>query len=76
MVAALDPALGIRRGTLLTVSHGGKAIVVKAVDVCGCAGRRIIDLTSGAFSRLAPLSSGVIDVVISGAQLPATDTED
>lgn len=76
MVAAIDPSLGIRKGTLLTVSHGGRSIVVRAVDVCACAGRRLIDLTSGAFARLSPLSAGVIAVTIVPATLPATDLEE
>jgi hypothetical protein len=75
MVAAIDPSLGIERGTLLTVSHGGAEVVVRIVDVCQCKGRRIIDLTSGAYRRLAPLSTGVIPVTIEAATLPATYEE-
>jgi rare lipoprotein A (peptidoglycan hydrolase) len=64
MVAAIDPTLGIAKGTRLRVHHAGRSVEVVVVDVCQCKGARIIDLTSGAFSRLAPLSRGVIEVTI------------
>src|SRR5688500_12332576 len=85
MVAAIDPTLGIPKGTRLRVHHDGRSVVVRVVDVCACGGARIIDLTSGAFSRLAPLSRGVIDVSIEEVErtvvvqgrvtLPPTDLE-
>lgn len=62
MVAAIDPKVGIPKGTIVLVSSGERTIRVRIVDVCACAGRRVIDLTSGAFRRLAPLSRGVIPV--------------
>lgn len=76
MVAAIDPTLGIPKGATVTVCHDD-CIVVRIVDVCACAGSRLIDLTSGAFARLAPLDRGVIDVTIEvgGPDLPETDTE-
>lgn len=56
-----------------------RAVRVRVVDVCACKGRRIIDLSAAAFSRLAPLSRGVIPVTVSGAgsipTLPPTDVE-
>jgi hypothetical protein len=77
MVAAIDPTLGIAKGDQVTVRHDGRAITVRIVDVCACAGERLIDLTSGAFAQLAPLSRGVIDVTIEsggpGVTLPPTD---
>lgn len=72
MVGAIDPTLGIPKGTLLRVSSGGRSIVVRVVDVCACAGRRVIDLTSGAFSRLAPTSRGVIPVALDRVERAAT----
>ncbi len=83
MVAAIDPTLGIPKGTRLRVTHDGRSVNVTVVDVCACGGARIIDLTSGAFQQLAPLSRGVIDVaieertvVVQGrATLPPTDIE-
>jgi hypothetical protein len=77
MVAAIDPTLGIAKGDQVTVRHDGRAITVRIVDVCACAGERLIDLTSGAFAQLAPLSRGVIPVTIElatpGTTLPPTD---
>ena len=76
LVAAIDPSTGIRKGEVLVVRHQNRAVGVTVVDVCACKGERVIDLTSGAFSQLAPLSRGVIDVAIEtqGAvpTLPAT----
>jgi hypothetical protein len=78
MVAAIDRKdTPWNKGDRLRVSSGGRSVVVLVVDVCGCPGRRIIDLTSGAFRRLAPLGRGVIPVTITDAAaipLPATDT--
>ena len=75
MVAAIDPTLGIPKGTVVTVTHDGDSILVTIVDVCACSGARIIDLTRGAFSRLADPSLGVIPVEVQPfAGLPATDT--
>ena len=86
LVAAIDPSTGIGKGARLIVHHGNRHVTVQVVDVCACGGARVIDLTSGAFSRLAPLSRGVIDVsleevgrtvVVQGkpvVTLPPTDT--
>ena len=76
-IAAVDPGLGIPRGTLFTVRHGGREVLVRAVDVCGCSGRRIRDLSRVAFSRLASPSAGVIavTVTIGAPYLPNTDME-
>lgn len=77
LVAAIDPTTGIGKGAVVTVSHAGRSVTVRIVDVCLCRDRRVIDLTSGAFKRLAPLSVGVIDVTLSTAgpsvTPPATD---
>jgi rare lipoprotein A (peptidoglycan hydrolase) len=80
LVAAIDPSTGVPKGTRLRVHHGSRSVDVTVVDVCACAGARVIDLTSSAFARLAPLSRGVIDVSveeIGGAAarmtLPPTD---
>ena len=79
LVAAIDPTPGIERGARLTVSHGGASVTVVVVDVCACKGERVIDLTSGAFRQLAPLSRGVIAVTLTTEgpppTLPATETE-
>lgn len=81
LVAAIDPTLGLEKGQRIRVRHGGRQVTVRIVDVCACGGRRLADLTSGAFTRLAPLGRGVIAVTIevlgstSSATLPPTDTE-
>jgi rare lipoprotein A (peptidoglycan hydrolase) len=86
LVAAIDPTTGVTKGTRLRVHHQGRSVDVTVVDVCACGGDRVIDLTSGAFARLADLSRGVIDVTIeeidrtpvavgrNSATLPPTDT--
>lgn len=78
LVAAIDRRdTPYRKGDLVRVSHGGESVVVRIVDVCACKGSRLIDLTSGAFERLAPLSRGVISVSLSESRpLPETDTEE
>jgi rare lipoprotein A (peptidoglycan hydrolase) len=77
MVAAIDTSLGFDKGDRVLVTHGGRSIVVTIVDVCGCPGDRLIDLTHGAFRRLANPDLGWIPVTLesAGAQptLPATD---
>jgi rare lipoprotein A (peptidoglycan hydrolase) len=79
LVAAIDRKdTPYRKGDRVRVRSGGRSVVVRIVDVCACRGRRVIDLTSGAFSRLAPLSRGVIPVTLEGTDeplptLPATD---
>jgi rare lipoprotein A (peptidoglycan hydrolase) len=56
---------------------GDEQVTVRIVDVCGCPGNRLIDLTSGAFRRLAPLGIGVLPVTVelagSERTLPPTD---
>jgi hypothetical protein len=78
MVAAIDPTTGIDKGERVTVRHGARSVTVRIVDVCACGGSRIIDLTTGAFRRLAPLSRGVIAVELEfggpAPTLPPTDT--
>lgn len=81
LVAAIDPTLGLAKGSRIRVRYGDNAVTVRIVDVCACGGRRLVDLTSGAFGRLAPLGRGVIPVTIealsssSSPTLPPTDTE-
>jgi len=78
LVAAIDPTTGYEKGERVTVWHGDRSVSVLLVDICQCPGARVIDLTSGAFSRLAPLSAGVIRVVLVPGRvsptLPPTDT--
>lgn len=77
LVAAIDTDLGFVKGDRITVRYREAEVTVTVVDVCGCPGDRLIDLTSGAFARLAPLDLGVIPVTIEAAgpnfTLPPTD---
>lgn len=78
-VAAIDRKDSeFRKGDRVLVTHGDESVTVTIVDTCGCPGRRVIDLTSGAFRKLAPLGEGVIDVTLRKAEairLPDTSTE-
>lgn len=79
LIAAIDPTLGIAKGERITVRHGDRAVSVVIRDVCACPGRRIVDLSRAAFSRLADPSRGVIAVTVEteGPTItpPATDIE-
>ena len=47
------------------VTHGGKSVVVRITDTGGFAKYgRVIDLSRGAFAKLAPTSKGVIRVCL------------
>ena len=79
-VAAIDPSLGIPKGTIVTVTGDAGSRRVRIVDVCACGGARIIDLTSGMFRAIVgPLSRGVGTVTIEyggeAPTLPPTDLE-
>lgn len=79
LYAAAGPGLrtGHWRGRTVSVSANGHTVVVRLVDWCACRGK-LIDLSADAFSRLAPLSRGLVRVVVQtvGPQAtpPATDT--
>jgi rare lipoprotein A (peptidoglycan hydrolase) len=61
----LREALGSRwRGQKVLVCRQNKCVSVRLIDWCACGGPRVIDLYGDAFKRLAPLSSGVINVKI------------
>jgi rare lipoprotein A (peptidoglycan hydrolase) len=64
LVAAIDSDLGFRKGDRITVRAFGRAVTVTIVDVCACAGERLVDLTRGAFARLADPALGVIPVTV------------
>ena len=55
-LTAAHPSL--RLGTRIRVRHGNRSVVVKITDRCRCS----LDLSKGAFKRLAPLSKGRIRV--------------
>jgi rare lipoprotein A (peptidoglycan hydrolase) len=65
LYAAAGPALrvGSWRGRTVIVRAGGRSVAVRLIDWCACP-RRIIDLYSDAFIRLAPLSRGVLKVTV------------
>jgi hypothetical protein len=66
MYAAAGPALrvGDWRGRRVTVCQGDDCVRVTLIDWCACAGDRVIDLYGDAFQRLAPLSTGVLQVSV------------
>jgi hypothetical protein len=78
LIAAIDRKDSpYRKGDRVRVTHDGRAVTVRIVDVCGCPGRRVIDLSAAAFARLAPLGRGVIPVTLEEAptvRLPETST--
>lgn len=71
-----DPTYQVR------VTYGSRSTIVTVRDHCACyhgtSRERVIDLSPAAFDDLAPLSRGVIKVVVTpvkgGATLPPTDT--
>ena len=75
---ALRKALGRNwRGKWVNVTAHGRTIRVKLTDWCACGHGRVIDLDKASFARLAPLSQGVLRVVVTWGEaipLPATDT--
>lgn len=75
LVAAIDRKDSeFRRGDLVVVRYGDRSVTVRIVDTCACVDARVIDLTIGAFQRLAPWGSGVIPVTLERASsLPETD---
>ena len=67
LYAAAGPGLRIGdwRGRRVQVCGGGACVVVTLIDWCACgSGARLIDLYSDAFRRLAPLSSGGLQVTV------------
>ncbi|MBA2700212.1 MAG: hypothetical protein H0U58_00740 [Chloroflexi bacterium] len=66
LYAAAGPALrvGKWRGRRVQVCHDGRCVRVTLIDWCQCYGKRVIDLYSDAFKRLAPTSQGVITVSV------------
>jgi rare lipoprotein A (peptidoglycan hydrolase) len=57
------------------VSAEGNSVTVVVDDFCACP-QRAIDLAKADFRRIAPLSRGLVPVVVSWGSppLPATDT--
>lgn len=69
LVGAAGPALRAAlgpdwRGRVVTVVAGGRSVAIELVDICRCPGDRVVDLTSGAFTRLAPLARGLVRVTV------------
>jgi hypothetical protein len=74
MIAAAGPDLRHRlgpgwRGRMVAVCTGGRCVRVTLADWCACGPRHgsptLLDLSDDAFRRLAPLSRGVLRVVVS-----------
>lgn len=81
-VAAAGPALRKALGphwrhSVVLVTAGGRSVLVRLTDWCGCPHGRIIDLSDDAFRELAPLPVGVLTVRVDVPRLapPATDSE-
>jgi hypothetical protein len=77
----LREAIGDYIGKRVRVTYQGRHVDVTLVTSCACGDRNgqptVIDLSTSAFRRLAPLSVGVLDVEVSPApriSLPPTDT--
>lgn len=62
------------RGSLVEVSAGGRSVVVRISDFCGCYRgedrERLIDLSDDAFAELAPLAAGLIRVSVQSVDNP------
>lgn len=63
--AGSELRVGDWRGRNVRVCASGRCITVKLIDWCACKGARVIDLYATAFSRLGPLSRGVLNVTVS-----------
>jgi rare lipoprotein A (peptidoglycan hydrolase) len=65
LYAAAGPGLrqGDWRGRLVSVRAGGRVVRVRLIDWCACP-KRVIDLYPAAFSRLGPLSRGLLNVKV------------
>lgn len=62
---------GDPRYKVTVCNRDGACVVVTVRDFCGCPGDRIIDLSPAAFSRLAPLSRGIVPVTVSRGAGPS-----
>ena len=65
MIAAVKNGGEFQCGDRIKIQHAGKHVVVRVVDYCAACSDRAVDLSTGAFRRLASLTEGVI----SGAQM-------
>lgn len=77
LIAAAGPGLrtGQWRGRVLTFTAGDRSVRVTLTDWCACPGR-LVDLSDDAFRQLAPLSRGLVLVMVASGPaptLPATD---
>lgn len=66
------------RGRYVTVSANGHSVLTRLTDWCQCRDRNgkptLLDLDDVAFSRLAPLSVGVLDVTVDWETGPVPTT--
>lgn len=59
----------------ITNNSNKKNVIVKIVDKCaGCAVGKAIDLTPGAFQKLADLDTGVVDISWKAISCPTSIT--
>ncbi|PWN36419.1 uncharacterized protein FA14DRAFT_135178 [Meira miltonrushii] len=60
MIAAVKKGGAFACGDHIRISHKNKHIKVKVVDYCESCSDRAVDLTPGAFAKLASLDTGII----------------
>jgi expansin (peptidoglycan-binding protein) len=61
MIAAVKKGGKYGCGDTLRIKSGSKSVTVTVVDYCAGCSSTAVDLTSGAFKRLAKLSKGVVN---------------
>lgn len=60
MIAAVKEGGAFSCGDHIRISHKNKSIKVKVVDYCESCSDKAVDLTPGAFAKLASLDEGII----------------
>ena len=60
MIAAVKKGGAFSCGDHIRISHKNKSIKVKVVDYCESCSNKAVDLTPGAFAKLANLDEGII----------------
>jgi expansin (peptidoglycan-binding protein) len=60
MIAAVKQGGAFSCGDHIRISHKNKSIKVKVVDYCESCSDKAVDLTPGAFAKLASLDEGII----------------
>ncbi|PWN44081.1 hypothetical protein IE81DRAFT_321743 [Ceraceosorus guamensis] len=61
MIAAAPANSPAKCGDHVTIKHGSKEVTVKVIDTCEGCPKMGLDLSKGAFQKLATLDAGVIE---------------